>query len=387
MRLLMVGPKSIHTTRQVTWVLECGHTVSLISDENPFCDRKQNFFFYRRPRTWGARYYKKVLPVSLTVKTTEVIRSVGYRRLWKKSDADLVHINWLDNVAYDICMAGLRPFVITVWGTDVNRHVLSNQPESESLQLREVLRCAAAVIVDSSEMIQKCELLAQKRLPAFVIPLGVNTDHFKPASDERVRDLRSKFGIPENAKVIVSIRAFEKRYGHDVILEAFARALRRLKGEAVLVFRFYNPVGRDELESQLRARSDELGISDQVRWFDAVPYRRLPEIYQLADLIVNYPTMDAFPVSFIEAASCECSVVSNKLPAYEGTLAEEFFRLVPPNDVNKLTEAVVDALSNDDRRANLTAARERVRTQFDERFSKAQLIEVYRQAVTGSTNN
>ena len=63
---------------------------------------------------------------------------------------------------------------------------------------------------------------------------------------------------------------------------------------------------------------------------EEVPFAQLPEIYALADVIINYPSMDTLPVTFMEAAACERPVVTSRLPSYMGTFAERYFLMVEP---------------------------------------------------------
>jgi glycosyltransferase involved in cell wall biosynthesis len=78
-----------------------------------------------------------------------------------------------------------------------------------------------------------------------------------------------------------------------------------------------------ELTSRIRARIAALRLVADVRWLSDVPVSELPALYGASDAIINFPAMDGFPVTFMEAAACDCPVISADLPAYAGPLAQQ----------------------------------------------------------------
>jgi D-inositol-3-phosphate glycosyltransferase len=231
-------------------------------------------------------------------------------------------------------------------------------------------------------MKEKCAELAGRDVPTELIIHGVRTDRFRPGYEQAAREWRRKLNIPGNAAVLLSIRGWSPTYRQEAILEAFARALPRLRAEAILVFKILKRGGADPAlyESRMRALAETLGVSHVVRWMDQVPLDQLPAIYSFANVIVNYPYMDAFPVTFLEAAACECPVITCRLPAYAGTFAEEYFHLVSAEDVSELSGALVHfvnhhRLQDTRRRAEL---RQIIMRTYDERLGARQLMAIYR---------
>jgi glycosyltransferase involved in cell wall biosynthesis len=216
-----------------------------------------------------------------------------------------------------------------------------------------------------------------------IVPLGIDTDKFCPGYREAASGWRKKLQIPDSAKVVVSIRAFTRLYSHDLILKAFGLAQRKLAGGSILVFRLYYHDPSDSYQQEIIKQAESFGVARFIRWMPAVPYERMPEVYALSDLLVNYPTMDAFPVSFIEAAACERAVVSCALPAYHGTFAENFFHMVPPGDEERLAEAMADELQieSPERSSKLARARRVVQRDYDETGSASKLLNLYQRVL------
>ncbi len=383
MKVLMAGPDCIHTTRQVEWVLKGGCRVVLMGSRSLLPEDTNGYRFFRHPLVRGAKIYRKLLPGARAQALIDWQLRVHYRLLWRAIRPDVVHVNWLDDTAYYFARAGVKPLLLTVWGTDVNQHFLEGADENQRHRAQVALSHAHTVIVDSTDLVEKCTTLAGKPLRTEILPLGIDTNHFRPGYTEAAAAWRVKLAIPAASKVILSIRACLARYGHETILEAFARALPKLNGEAILIFRRYSP-DREEaerLESHLNQKASSLGVSDRIRWMDACPHSQIPELYALSDLIVNYPDHDAFPVTFIEAAACCRPVVSCRLPAYEGTFAQEFFQFVP-RGADALADAMCGELSRPvEKSAELrSSARDLVVKHFDESVTSTKLLRLYEEA-------
>ena len=345
----------------------------------------RGYRFIRTPLVRGERYYRKLLPTKPTVAVIEWLHRIQLWIWWRAVRPDIVHVNYVADSAYHLAKAKVKPLVLTVWGGDVNQHFFADADEDQRRRAGIVLRHADAVIIDSPEMAEKCAKLAGKIVRTELLPLGIDTNLFRPGYREAALAWRKKLEIPANSMVIVSMRALQKGYGHDAILDAFAQALPSLGGEAILLFRRYNLNETENYEAYLRKRSDYLGISRHIRWMDLVPYEQLPEVYALADLVINYPLFDAFPVTFMEAAACGRPVVSCHLPAYAGTFAEEFFQMTSPQDVEKLAGAIIRQLSHPISASTelLIRARRVVERCFNESVSSGKLLHLYKDVENG----
>jgi len=385
MKILMAGPFSVHTTRQVDWMLDRGQEVVLLSDRDIYPKGRKDYRFIHQAVVRGARFCRLLLPKRFAERLIEWLHIVQYRFWLALVRPDVIHVNWVDDIAFYLARAGAWPLVLTIWGSDVNRLFLPDFDFRHWRHTAGALARATIVIADARDMIGKCARLTGKPVRVELLALGIDTGLFKadgPGQAESVRSWRRSLDIPEGAKVVVSIRALDYKYGHDQILSAFARALPEIGGNAVLLYRRYNPDEAGECERQLRRQAEKLGILDRVRWMEAVPYARLPEIYALADLIVNYPEIDAFPVSFIEAAACGRPLVTSRLEAYEGTFAEEFFRMVPLDDVPGLARAIVEELAGSTASpSKFQEARRRMELEFDQAVCAERLLAIYREAV------
>jgi len=308
------------------------------------------------------------------------------RLLWQRIRPDLVHVHWVDHRAYHCIKARLRPLVLSVWGTDINKHFLPDAKPENSRIIGQTLAYADRVIVETPFMAERCDLLAGRKVNTEVLVLGVNTKLFQPGYDRAAIEWRRKLAVPIDSRVLLSPRGWAKLYGHHLILEAFSQARSRLKTNVVLAFIVYNRSSYSEsiaYEIELRRRAEELDIAQWVRWIDEVPMARLPEIYAFADVVINFPNMDSFPFTFLEAAACKRPVISCRLPSYRDTFAERYFRMVEPGSIVELADAIVEVLNEDPTRRSdmLSEARLVVEQKYDESIYATRLFKIYRDLV------
>jgi glycosyltransferase involved in cell wall biosynthesis len=147
------------------------------------------------------------------------------------------------------------------------------------------------------------------------------------------------------------------------------------------VFKSYN-VKEPNYERNLRSRAAKLGIGGSIRWIEDVGFESLHELYALADIILNFPAMDALPATFMEAAASQTPVITARLLAYEGTFALDYFTSVEPGDVSCLAIAIaeqVNAVAENPRYGDQTlcGARRVVEEQFSEVHYRDQILAIF----------
>ncbi|KGF73214.1 hypothetical protein DO97_01540 [Neosynechococcus sphagnicola sy1] len=82
-------------------------------------------------------------------------RQQQLRRLIAEVQPDVVHALWLWGNAFDAHLIGLRPWLVTAWGSDIREaHTLSRW---DQLHLSKALGAANAVTAPSPELLQCCQ--------------------------------------------------------------------------------------------------------------------------------------------------------------------------------------------------------------------------------------
>ena len=198
-----------------------------------------------------------------------------------------------------------------------------------------------------------------------VVPIGVDTDHFRP----RPEIARVPGRIMTTASADVPFK------GLLPLVEAVAK-LRTERPEAHLVV-----VGKLRAESPVAAAIDRLGIGDAVTFESGISNERMIELYAEANVAVVPSLYEGFSLPAVESMACGVPLVATTggaLPEVVGTDGETGL-LVPPGDPGALASAIDRVLGEPDLAARLAAnARARVLDRFTWRACAAATAEHYR---------
>lgn len=332
-------------------LLDSGHHVTLLDNHNPITDNCAAYRFLRYPSI-NIRVNSEYATINRLFgrinRLIDLIRFVYLKVIFHKVKPDIVHLHRIDIRAYDCFRANLHPLILTAWGSDINYLCVPGFfKETYIKRIVKALSSADHITTDASDILQKCISLLGHELSISLYYFGIDFNLFKPGYFEEARNLKQSIGISQDDKVILSVRAFKPKMGHHFILDAFARIVAEPRYRNTrLVFKRYNILPKN-YENQIRSQVEHLGLTNYVIWIDSISYEKMPILYAMSDIVVNYPEMDGFPISFLETAACKRPMVSNILPAYAGMVPEGSFWMVPPNSIPDLAKAFKEALNAD----------------------------------------
>jgi glycosyltransferase involved in cell wall biosynthesis len=229
-------------------------------------------------------------------------------------DADLVHAHWLP--AGGIALSTGKPFVLQVWGTDVE--IARRVPRLA----RPILRSAAIVIAPSTALAEQAVRLGARQVR--VIPSGVDMPKSLPAPDEPPHVLFAGRLSPE--KGILDL--VEAAHGLPLVVAGDGPLRDRVPGA--------------------------LGM---------LPHDELLPLYDRAAVVACPSHREGFGVVCAEAMAHGRPVVAGAVGGLLDLVVDgETGLLVEPGDVAGLRSALLRLLNDDELRARLGAAgRSRVR--------------------------
>lgn len=257
-----------------------------------------------------------------------------------------------------------RPFLVIVHGAELS--VPGRLPGTRRL-LNSVLRGAALVIAGGTYVRAEAEHVARRRLPVVLVPPGVDAERFQPlgAADRAV--VRSSFGLPEDARVVLGVGRLVPRKGFDVLVEAAARLAPGRPDLMVVVAgagRQAGPLAR--LAASKRA---------PVRFLGRVTDEALPSLYAATDVFASPCRtrwagleQEGFGIVYLEAAAAGIPAVAGAsggageavLDGQTGIVVER------PGDASSVATALANLLDDSPRRESMgLAARRRVVAEFD----------------------
>jgi glycosyltransferase involved in cell wall biosynthesis len=369
MKVLLFGASSvIHTRRYI-------HLLHLINQEVVLVDH--GGVECASPGVRHLRYPRRFTRLRRLIgdRLVDRVNERQLKMIWCRERPAICHVQWFDERVSRCVRAGLRPLVATAWGSDLNLAVSLPAGDPQRKAVCEALAQVDLLIVDSDDMVDTAALLAGREVSSVNIAIGIDADKFCRDESSRVK-WRNVLAIGPDAPVVISVRTIDEKYRQVEIVRAFKDLLSRFP-DAVLVIRMYGDVCREYL-GRVIAEADSLGIVNSIRWVGETTYEDLPGLLSIADVAVNYPRMDAFPVSFIECCSVEMPIVSNRLSPYSKSVLAEFITFCEGESVQELSGAISTAVEKKSvLRMRAQAARQRVVCQFHERACATKLLAAY----------
>lgn len=209
-----------------------------------------------------------------------------------------------------------------------------------------------------------------------VVPTGVDLQRFDP---QRVTSqLRQELGLAPDTLLVGTLAILRNKKGHRDLLAAIPQVLARLPAVHFVI------AGDGPQEEKLRTEAERLGISSHVHFLGL--RRDVPEILSALDLFVLPTREEALGTAFLEAQAMGVPVIGTRVGGVPETLREnETGLLVPANDPAALATALLDLLSQPEKRAAFArAARPWVESRFSiERMGEA-MLQVYRELQAGA---
>jgi glycosyltransferase involved in cell wall biosynthesis len=296
------------------------------------------------------------------------LASFGLMRKLKRQGARLIdaHFAYPDGEAATRMGRWLGlPVTITLRGTEM--------PHSKNPALRprlvRTLEAAAQVFSVSDSLRRLAIGLGAATEKIEVVGNGVDIARFHPVERD---EARRKYGLPVDARVLVSVGALVERKGMHRVIDCLPALIERHPGLHYLIVGGASPEGDNRAE--LAAQVARLGLADRVRFSGALPPDELKWALSAADVFVLATRNEGWANVFLEAMACGLPVVTTDVGGNaEVVCRDELGSIVPFGDAAALQQALDNALSRDwDRAAILEYARANL---WDTRI--AQLLRAY----------
>jgi len=275
------------------------------------------------------------------------------RRLQREFGANLIdaHFVYPDGVAADWLSRWLNlPYTITLRGS-LSRFAVHAWRRR---QIKRALSGAARVFAVAAAL--RCEALDWGEAPerVQVIGNGVDLERFYP--EERSVS-RRRFGVPETARVLVSVGGLSERKGFHRVIAVLPELRQRHPRLHFVIAGGATPEGNNEPE--LRAQIRALGLTDCVHLLGPVAPDELRFVYSAGDVFVLATRFEGWANVFLEAAACGLPIVTTRVGGNaEVVSTPDVGLLVPYGDAVALRDALDAALCRDwNREAILAHAR------------------------------
>lgn len=207
-----------------------------------------------------------------------------------------------------------------------------------------------------------------------VVPHGVDTSRFHPATTEQVEALRQRLGLGDRPYV-VSLGAFGTRKNQAGLMQAFVAA--NLPAEWVLVLGGPRGTGADEA----RAHAARVGLpADQLVLPGFVADDDVPALLTGAAFYACPSLHEGFGLPLLEAQACGLPVLSSNRGGLPETVGDVGV-LFDPTDPNEFRDAIARLATEDSLRDELSRLGiQRVAERFTWERAAADMLAVWSEA-------
>jgi len=340
MKVVLLAPASvIHTQRWVEGLHDRGVNVVVATQHfDPSWRAPPGVRVVSLPHAGASGYFRNV---------------PALRRLLRAERPDLLSVHYASGYGSTAALAGFRPWLLSVWGSDV--YDFPYESRLKGWLLRRNLRRADAVASTSEAMARQVRCLVGDIGAIAITPFGIDTSHFVPRPE------------PHAGLVIGTVKTLAPKYGVDVLVRAFARLIAQDSAPALPLSLVI--VGGGEQRAELEALCTSLGMAARVRFIGAVPHREVPQWLNRFDVYVAVSRLnsESFGVAVLEASACGLPVVvsdAGGLP--EVVIDGETGLVVPREDAAALAAALRELIDAPALRARLgRAGRARVERNYE----------------------
>ncbi|MCE7699420.1 MAG: glycosyltransferase family 4 protein, partial [Methanobacterium paludis] len=231
-------------------------------------------------------------------------RSVSDYILRKLTKPDLIHAHHVYPDGYGVmklCEKWSAPLIVDLHSTDSLEKWLKYRGTED--KVKKTLNFADKIIYISRSIEPSLESLDLGTEKTEYIPLGVDTDKFKPRDRKKIC---RKLKVNEE-KIIIFVGQLIKRKGLSYLLDALSKLSRSCKNFKVFI------AGNGPEKRKLLDISKDLDLDGVVKFLGEVRGAELTELYSAGDIFVMPSLAEGRPMSIYEAMASECAVVATDI--------------------------------------------------------------------------
>ncbi len=171
----------------------------------------------------------------------------------------------------------------------------------------------------------------------FTIQNSINISRFETA--ETVFDKKKEFGFKNEDRVIGSVGSLKRQKNYPNLIAAFNLIKQRMDHVKLLI------VGEGKRRSDLMNLIEKLGLVNDV--IIAGSRSDIPELMQIMDVYCLPSDMEGIPLTLLEAMAASRPIVGTDIIGIRDVVAnEKTGLLVPPNDPQALSRALIRILQS-----------------------------------------
>jgi glycosyltransferase involved in cell wall biosynthesis len=211
-----------------------------------------------------------------------------------------------------------------------------------------------------------------------VIHNGVDVDKFKPATDKL--KAKAELGFNPEDKAILSVGRLYARKGLFTLIESMALVTRKFKNAKFIIA----GKGLSNEMKKLVSYATKLGVKDNIVFTGYFPDKKLPRLYQAADVFAFSTFYENLPFAVLEALSTGLPVVTTRVGGIPEMIEDgKNGFLVEPFNSRELADRILYYLEHPAAASEMALlARKTIENQFDWRLIVKKVVKVYDEALS-----
>lgn len=361
MRIVIIGSRqSIHVVRWANALAMRGHSIYLLT---------------MHPPSESLNKKVHIVPLPFPNPFGYILNILQAKRIIQKIKPDIIHSFYAFGHGFLARMAGYKPHLLSVLGSDVYDDPLNNA------LYRRIVRnnILKANFVASTSVTMKKQILrlAGEDTHVAITPFGVDTDLFVPVFKKNDHDYDF---------VVGTVKAMKKKYGVDILIKAFAAFCTHYPDKN---FKLVLVGGGEQLE-ELKLLAKMLGVYSKCEFVGKVTHSEVPAWLNSFDIYVAVSryNSESFGVAVLEAMACEKAVIVSDVGGLPEVVQKDVTGLiVPKEDVKATKEAIIALYENSELRKKMgEAGRQHVLDTYRWSESVQIMEQIYRQVISENKN-
>lgn len=210
-----------------------------------------------------------------------------------------------------------------------------------------------------------------------VIHNGVDINKFKPAEDKR--KVKAELGFNPDDIAIVSVGRLYARKGLFTLIESMPAVIKRFPKAKFII----SGKGQSDEMHKLIAHAEKLDVKNNIIFTGYFPDKKLPKLYQAADVFAFSTFYEHHPFAVLEALSTGLPVVTTKVGGIPETIIDgKNGFMCQPFNAQQFADRIIYLLEHPKEAAEMgRLARKTVEEQLDWRIVVKDAMAVYEEAL------
>jgi teichuronic acid biosynthesis glycosyltransferase TuaC len=258
------------------------------------------------------------------------------------------------------------PCLVLAIGEDVDIHAKYNI--LNYYLTKKCLQKCTKILTVSKDLEYKIKALGKDSIPVQTFHLGIDVANFMDLPSKSI--LIEKLRLNHNKRYILFIGRLIREKGIYELAQAFINISERFPDIDLIL------LGEEFKKDFLIRIFNEAGVLDRITFTGIIPYKQVAYYMKVSDLLVLPSWNEGLPNCVLEAMCSRIPVVASNVGGIPEALENEVTGLsVPPKNVEKLTQAIIRMLSNNQLRMKCVDNGEKL--VFDKFDVKKNALEFY----------